>query len=396
MQSKKVYVIPMIIKTTKKLEDLCLRLEKERFITVDTEFIREKTYYPVLCLIQVGAGKNAWCIDPLSPEMDLSPFFNILMNKNIIKVFHACHQDLEIFYHLMHKMPVPVFDTQVGAMVCGYHDNISYQQLVKDYTHITLDKGMRITDWAHRPLTKDQEKYALHDVIELKEVYQKMMQDICTHNRLDWIQEEMMHLTNTQNYELDIFHLMTKMHVPFHKKETIHLCARLIEWREKMAQKKDRPRKFILTDEALLECAALTPKTPQELEGLRGICEGFSQSEVGKSLMTCLQKSIQEEPLEWSVPQKQVLSSGKKSWLEALKLLLNIVCDTQKVAPYLVASNEALIQYINTNDAPFMHGWRFQIFGKHVDAFKNGEVAFVYDRGQKRLILQSNPTKPVQ
>ena len=189
---------------------------------------------------------------------------------------------------------------------------------------------------------------------------------------------------------------MTKMHVPFHKKETIHLCARLIEWREKMAQKKDRPRKFILTDEALLECAALAPKTSQELEGLRGICEGFSQSEVGKSLMTCLQKSIQEEPLEWPVPQKQVLSSGKKSWLEALKLLLNIVCDTQKVAPYLVASNEALIQYINTNDAPFMHGWRFQIFGKHVDSFKNGEVAFVYDRGPKRLIVQSNPTKPVQ
>ena len=386
----------MIIKTTKKLNDLCERLKKERFITVDTEFIREKTYYPVLCLIQVGAGKGAWCIDPLAEDMDLSPFFEILLNKNIIKVFHACHQDIEIFYHLMHKMPIPIFDTQVGAMVCGYGENVSYQQLVKDYTHITLDKGMRITDWSRRPLTKEQEKYALHDVIELKEVYQKMMEDICVHNRLDWIQEEMMHLTNPKAYNIDVLHLMSKIHIPFHKKETIHLCARLIEWREKLAQKLNRPRKFILTDDALMECAALAPKTPEELEGLRTISSGFSKSEIGKSLMTGLQKYTQETPVDWPIPVKQSISNTQKSWLEALKLLLNIVCEGENVAPYLVASTDELIQFANTDEAPFMKGWRFQIFGKHVEAFKKGKVAFIYDMKQKKLILQSNQPKSAQ
>lgn len=386
----------MIIKTTKKLTDLCERLKKERFITVDTEFIREKTYYPELCLIQVGAGKGAWCIDPLAPDMDLTPFFEVLVNPRIIKVFHACHQDLEIFYHLMHKMPVPVFDTQVGAMVCGYHDNVSYQQLVKDYAHITLDKGMRITDWSRRPLTNEQEKYALHDVIELKDVYQKMMEDICAHNRLDWIQEEMMILTNPKLYQTNILHLMEKIHIPFHKKETVHLCARLLEWREKTAQKKNRPRKHILTDESLLECAAIAPKNEAELEALRSISDGFSKSDIGASLLKAIQKATTEETLEWPLPEKTNLSNGNKSWMEALRLLLNVVCEEQNVAPYLVASTDDLIQFIRQGEARFMHGWRFQTFGKYVEAFKKGAVAFVYDQGRKKLVLQSIPTKAAQ
>ncbi len=386
----------MMIKTTQKLQQLCQRLSRERFITVDTEFIREKTYYAELCLIQVGAGKSAWLIDPLSTELDLTPFFEILLNRSIIKVFHACHQDLEIFYRLMHKMPVPVFDTQIGAMVCGYGDNVSYQQLVKDYLQITLDKGMRITDWSRRPLTKEQQSYALHDVIELKQVYQKMMEDICSHNRLDWIQEEMMALTNTKNYKLNVSHLMAKMRMPFHKKEAIHLCARLIEWREKIAQNKNRPRKYILTDEALLECVAFSPKTEQELEKLRSISEGFAKSEVGQSLLKSLNKIRLEEPIEWPVPEKKTLSNGQKSWLEAMRLLLSVVCEENNVAPVLVADTDQMIQYIHTDDAYFMHGWRFQVFGRYVQSFQKGEVSLVYDQSCKRLVLQSNLTKSGQ
>ena len=253
----------MMIKTTEKLNALCAKLKGANFITVDTEFIREKTYYPQLCLIQVGMNKKAWVIDAMAKDLDLGAFFDILKNKSIIKVFHACRQDIEIFYHLMHQMPEPIFDTQVGAMVCGYGDNVSYQQLVRDYVGIELDKGMRITDWSHRPLNKEQEKYALHDVIELQDVYQKMMDDICRTNRLDWIQEEMQHLTSPDLYEPKIIHIMTKMRVPFKKKENIHLCARLCEWRETTAQEKDRPRKYILTDDEIFEIAASNPQNAE-------------------------------------------------------------------------------------------------------------------------------------
>jgi len=238
---------------------------------------------------------------------------------------------------------------------------------------------MRITDWSRRPLTPEQEKYALHDVIELKTVYQKMMEDICTHNRLDWIQEEMMILTNPKNYQINILHLMEKIHMPFHKKETVHLCARLLGWREKMAQQKNRPRKYILSDDTLLECSAIAPQTETELEALRSISEGFSKSDLGKSLIKVIQKTATEDILEWAIPEKQNVSNGNKSWMEALRLLLEAVCEEQNVAPYLVAPTDDLIQFIRSGEARFMKGWRFQIFGKFVEAFKKGEVALVYD-----------------
>ena len=164
-----------MIHTTTELKRLCERLHKLKFITVDTEFIREKTFYPELCVIQIGGGKGAWLVDALAPNIDLSPLFEVFLDKNVIKVFHACRQDLEIFYHLMREMPTPVFDTQIGAMVCGYPSDVGYQRLVREYLGIELDKGMQVTDWSRRPLTKEQEKYALHDVVELKSVYTKMI-----------------------------------------------------------------------------------------------------------------------------------------------------------------------------------------------------------------------------
>ncbi len=379
----------MMIKTTEKLNALCEKLKSARFITVDTEFIREKTYYPVLCLIQVGMNKKAWIIDTLAENLDLTAFFDILKNKNIIKVFHACRQDIEIFYHLMHKMPEPIFDTQVGAMVCGYNDNVSYQQLVKDYAGIELDKGMRITDWTHRPLSKEQEKYALHDVLELQDIYQKMMDEICQANRLDWIQEEMQHLTRPDLYEPNITHIMGKMHVPFKKKENLHLCARLCQWRENTAQEKDRPRKYILTDEAILEIAASTPKNAKELEDLRTIPNGFSKSDLGKSLLKTLSKTATETPQEWHLPEKINLSASQKSWMEALKLLLNVVCEQEQVAAYLLANGDDLARYAKGQNAPFMTGWRYRLFGQKVKKLMEGKLAFFYDPEQHTLVVRS-------
>ena len=381
-----------MIRTTAQLEKICKTLQTQKFITVDTEFIREKTFYPQLCLVQIGAEKKAWVIDALSPDMNLVPLFEVFLNKNVIKVFHACRQDLEIFYHLMHRMPIPVFDTQVGAMVCGYSDNIAYQRLVEDYLGIKLDKGMRVTDWAHRPLTKEQEKYALHDVVELKEVYTKMMDEICKSNRLDWIQEEMQNLVDPKAYELDAVHLMDKMRLPFQDAGKIHMCARLCEWREELAKKMNLPRQYILSDNALIECAVLKSQKKADFNRLRSrsLSDGFMKSEIGKSLLSVCQKVAKEEVKEWPIKKHYIIKPNQKNQIEALRLLLNAVCEEAHVAPHLVASTDDLLSYlIDSSNVRFMQGWRYQIFGKKVKDLMAGKLAFFYDSHKRSLVVRS-------
>ena len=379
-----------MIHTTKELESLCTRLNKLKFITIDTEFIREKTFYPVLCLIQIGGGKGAWVVDALAKDIDLSPLWKVLLNKNIIKVFHACRQDLEIFYHLMHEMPTPVFDTQVGAMVCGYSESVGYQRLVQDYLGIQLDKGMRVTDWSYRPLTKEQEEYALHDVIELKDVYTKMMDEICQNNRLDWVQEEMENLLDTQLYEPDAIHLMEKMRLPFSAPQKIHLCARLCEWREKWAKKMNLPRQYVMSDNSIIECAAIQAKEEKDFEKLRSLSSGFLKNEMGQSLLTFC-KAVAKEPVQkWPLKKRYILQPNQKNRVEALRLLLNVVAEENNVAPSLVASSEDLIHYLfEPNTARFMQGWRYQIFGKKVENLQAGKLAFFYDTQKGSLVVRS-------
>ena len=378
-----------MIQTTAELKRLCERLNKQKFITVDTEFIREKTFYPVLCLIQIGAGKGAWIIDAMAKNIDLSPLWNVLLDKNIIKVFHACRQDLEIFYHLMHKMPTPIFDTQVGAMVCGYPSDIGYQRLVKDYLGIELDKGMRVTDWSYRPLTAEQEKYALHDVVELKEVYTKMMADICKNNRLDWVQEEIQNLLDPLAYEPDAVSLLNKMRLPFHDPAKIHLCARLCEWREEQAKKLNIPRQYVISDNSLIECAVLQVKEEKDFEALRSLSLGFLKNELGQSLLAFCQKVAEEPIQEWPLKKHYILHPNKKNQVEALRLLLNVVCEENNVAPSLVASTEDLVHYLSEPDVVrFMQGWRYQVFGRKVKDLLSGKLAFFYDPLKKSLVVR--------
>lgn len=379
-----------MIHTAKELQRLCTRLNKQKFITVDTEFIREKTFYPELCLIQIGADKGAWVVDTLAENLDLSPLWELFLNKNVIKVFHACRQDLEIFYHLMHKMPTPVFDTQVGAMVCGYPSDVGYQRLVKDYLGVDLDKGMRVTDWSHRPLSKEQEEYALHDVIELKAVYAKMMTEICKMNRLDWVQEEIQNLLDPKLYEPDAVCLLNKMRLPFHDPAKIHLCARLCEWREEWAKKANLPRQYVLSDISLIECAAIQAKEEKDFDSLRSLSKGFLKNEIGQSLLAFCQKVAREPIQDWPLEKHYVLHPNKKNRVDALRLLLNTVCEENKVAPSLVASTEDLVHYLlQPDEVRFMHGWRYQIFGKRVQDLMAGKIAFVFDPIKKSLIMRS-------
>ena len=352
----------MMITTTKQLKDLCARFAKHPFITVDTEFIREKTYYPQVCLIQLASPEEAVCVDPLAKGLDLAPLFDLFQNKKVIKVFHACRQDIEIFYHLSHQIPVPVFDTQVGAMVCGYGDNVSYQQLVNDFVGVSLDKTMRVTDWAQRPLSEDQIQYALHDVVELRTVYTKMMEKICAQNRLDWLTEEMAELVDPQTYEPDPNELWKKVKVPFKKPLNLHVFARLYAWREAVAQKKDRPKKYIMKDDALIELAIALPTSSDKIDALRSFSDGYGKSDLAKEIIDIVGKALKDDPATFEQPlHTKPLTQKQHNFVEILKLVLDICAENYDVAPKLVATQPDLNAFVQTGEAPFLAGWRKKV-----------------------------------
>lgn len=379
----------MIITTTKDLQALCKRFEKHPFITVDTEFIREKTYYPQVCLIQLASPAEAVCVDPLSKELDLAPLFQLFQNKKVIKVFHACRQDIEIFYHLSHQIPVPIFDTQVGAMVCGYGDNVSYQQLVNDFMGVSLDKTMRVTDWSKRPLSENQIQYALHDVVELCTVYTKMMEKICAQNRLDWLSEEMTTLIDPATYEPDVDTLWKKVKIPFKKPLATHVFARLYAWRERVAQKIDRPKKHFIKDDALIELAIAIPTKPEEIDSLRAFPEGFSRSNYAKEIIDVITDALKDDPTTFEQPVHiKALTAKQHVLANILQLVLNICAENYQVAPKLVATQQDIHSFIQTGEATFLSGWRKKVFGESAIAVQQGKLSITYDPVLGKIVLR--------
>lgn len=377
-----------MITNTTDLQTLCTRLASEPFVTIDTEFIREKTYWPVLCLVQLGWGKGeADCIDPLAPDMDLTPLFNLLKNQKVLKIFHAARQDIEIFYHLMGELPQNVFDTQIAAMVCGYGDSVSYQQLVEQLAKTSLDKSMRFTDWSKRPLSEKQIKYALCDVTHLIVVYEKLMAELKKTNRLDWLKQEQDILNTPSTYLVADDNAWKRIKHPFKKQMQIHVFARICAWREKVAKEKDRPRRHILKDETLLEIASLMPKTADDLDQLRSISKGFSKSDLGKSLLTTINAALLDKPDTYEPATiKKPLTSAQKNLLEMLKLLLSIISEQSGVAAKLLATTDDLYEFAGGNmEQHFLTGWRYDLFGEKSLALKNGKLALSYDPVKGRI-----------
>lgn len=377
----------MMITTTQQLADFCQTLEKYPFITVDTEFIREKTYYPILCLIQLGCSDSAACVDPLAEGIDLTPLFNLFLNPKVLKVFHAARQDLEIFYHLMGQMPTPLFDTQIAAMVCGYGDAVAYQQLVEQLTPTKLDKSMRFTDWSKRPLLDKQITYALNDVIPLVNVYQKLQAELQTTGRLDWLKEEQDILNNPATYCIDDTTAWKRLKCPLKKPREIHVFAAICAWREKTAKSKNRPRRHILKDEIIQELACIAPTTPAELDNLRSIPHGFSKSDTARSLLESIKIALTDSPDKFEKPVvRKPLKSGQKNLLEMLKLLLTIVAQQEKVAPKVLASTDDLHDFAaDDENVPFLKGWRFDLFGQKATLLKQGKLCLSY-RADKGII----------
>ncbi len=377
----------MMITTTEKLTEVCNRFERLPFITLDTEFIREKTYWPVLCLIQIASKDEAYCIDPLAKDIDLTPLFDLLQNERVVKVFHAARQDLEIFYHLTGQIPTPLFDTQVAAMVCGFGESASYQQLVQDLTNTAIDKSMRYTDWSKRPLTDTQVAYALHDVTHLVKVYEKLMARLADNGRGEWLTEEMSVLTSPQTYDIGDDTAWTKVKCHFTSVRQMHIFAKICAWRERMAKLKNRPRRHIMKDDVIQELVVAHPTSAEQMDLMRSLPKGFSKSNYGMELVEVIASAMEEDLPKYEVPEKRKgLTNSQKNIGELVRLLLAVVSDDLGVAPRIIAGTDDIVDVIvGRSGSKVKSGWRYEVFGRRVEALKGGKLSFSYDTKRRRV-----------
>jgi ribonuclease D len=378
-----------IITKTSDLKDLCERAAQETFVTLDTEFVRETTYWSQLCLIQLGLSEEAFIIDPLSKELDLRPFFELLQNSHLVKVVHSGRQDVEIFYHMSGQIPTRLFDTQIAAMVCGFGESVGYDVLVQSYAKVSLDKSSRYTHWAQRPLTEKQLDYALGDVTHLRVIYEKLYAKLVKEDRLHWLEEELAILTDPKTYEIDPYNVWKRIKVRSPKPRMLGILREIAAWREFTAQRRNMPRGRILRDETMLELAAAAPKTRDELNRMRGMVGFLSEKNRGEELLALIQKGT-NLPLE-DCPQikKEVASPpGSSALLEMLKLLLKIKADKYNVAAKLIATSTDLEAIARTSDpnVPALEGWRREVFGNAALALKEGKVAIGIQNNRISLI----------
>lgn len=371
-----------LITDSKEIASLCDELKNEKFVTVDTEFIRDKSYYPKLCLIQISGSGLCFAIDALADGVDLTPVDKLLSNKKIVKVFHSARQDIEIFYNHFGHIPSPLFDTQVAATVCGFGDAVSYEKLVTQLTDANIDKSSRFTDWSKRPLTETQIAYALSDVLYLREIYEKLSARLDATKRESWLEEEMEDLTDIKKYQMKPEDAWKRMKVRSNSARFLKVVREVTCWREKQAQKKDLPRGFILKDQTILDIAASMPRTKAALYRTRGINQQSLKGKAANELLNIIHEvlEISDEKLP-PVPDHIHKPTKKGPLVDLLKVLLKGKCKECHVADRLVATTDdlALIAELkdpaHVQDIPCMHGWRYDVFGKDALDLKAGKIA---------------------
>ncbi|WP_243368079.1 ribonuclease D [Microvirga solisilvae] len=378
-----------LITTTEALSAACSRLSQHPFVTVDTEFLRETTYYPKLCLIQMAGPDpaDAFLIDPLAEGISLEPFMALMSNKGVVKVFHSARQDLEIVWNLGGIVPEPLFDTQVAAMVCGYGDSVSYEQLVNDLAKAKVDKSSRFTDWSRRPLTDAQLTYALSDVTHLVKVYEALMAQLEKNGRLNWLGEEMSILTSPETYQADPDNAWRRLAGRLRKPKEIAVLMEIAAWREREAQSRDVPRGRILKDDALIDVATSAPRSVEALGRLRSIPNGFERSRTGGDILEAVERGIARDPATIPMPERSRGRGNTGAVVDLLKVLLKAVAEQEGVAPKIVATVEELeaIAENDNADVPSLHGWRRALFGEKALALKNGQLGLVLERGRVKL-----------
>ncbi len=378
-----------LIDTTAELAALCQSFRQRDYVAVDTEFIRDKTFWPRLCLIQLGAGGQSRAVDAMAEGLDLSPLYELMDDPNVIKVFHAARQDVEIFFHMSGKIPHPIFDTQVAAMVCGFGDSVGYDKLAGRLANARIDKASQYTDWARRPLTDNQIGYALADVLYLQPIYEQLRDQLAETNRSSWLEEEMTILTTPATYQLHPEDAWKRLKIRSRNKEYLGIIAEVSAWREDRAQTKDMPRNHVLRDEAIQELAAERPKTIDDLLRLRAVPKGLAKNSVGKSLIEAVQRGRQlskDQLPNLRPPEAQPKGMGPT--VELLKVLLKFRCEEHDVSQRLIA-NVADLEKLAGNGGDGMamlQGWRREIFGNDALALMDGKLSLTLDRKAIKII----------
>jgi ribonuclease D len=378
-----------IVESTADLRALVAGLETAPYLALDTEFMRDQTYWPKLCLIQVAAPGNEAIVDPLADGIDLTPFYDLLRKPGIVKVLHAARQDIEIFHHQGGVIPNPLFDTQIAAMVAGFGDAASYETLARRIAHVEIDKSSRFTDWSRRPLSQKQLDYALGDVTHLRTIYEYLKKQLEKTGRTSWVQEEIAALQDPQLYALHPEIAWKRLKPRTANKRFLALLAALAAWRETEAQTRDVPRGRVLKDEALMEIAAHPPQSLDGLEQIRAVPRGFANSRFGRTLFDAILAGRVAEPPEHEVqtrPRRR--REPSQAAVDLLKTLLRLRAEAIGVAPRLIANADDIERIAAHEDdgVAALHGWRAQVFGNDALALRKGDLAIALENGDAVVV----------
>jgi len=375
-----------VVTDSQDLRDFCNRHSQARYITVDTEFIREKTYWPKVCLIQIAGPGDTICIDPLADELELGPLFDLLQNEKVLKVFHAARQDMEIFFHISGALPKPVFDTQIAAMVCGYGDSVGYETLVAGLTGARIDKSSRFTDWSLRPLSAKQLSYAMSDVTHLRPVYEKLSAKLDATGRTSWLDAEMDVLTAEKTYDIDPRAAYKRLKLKTKKARVMAIAREVAAWRELEAKTRNLPRPRILKDDQVVEIAHHAPTTVGDLARTRGLGRKLAEGKQGLGILNAVQTALAMAEADCPPPpEKPDGPDGAGPAADLLKLLLKMVCREERVAQKLVASSAeiALLSALGEKaNIPALNGWRRALYGETALQLMRGEIGFAIRDGK--------------
>lgn len=373
-----------IITATDDLAAACRRLAAHPAITVDTEFLRETTYYPLLCVIQMASPDEAVVIDALADGIDLTPFFALMGDEKVLKVFHAARQDIEIVWHRANIVPHPVFDTQVAAMVLGYGDSIAYDQLVARVTGHRPDKTHRFTDWARRPLSDEQISYAVSDVTHLRDVFAALDADLKKRGRSEWVSEEMEVLTSPRTYDFHPERAWERLRTRVRKPKDLAVLMEVAAWREQEAQTRDVPRSRVLKDDAIGDIATHAPTSLERLANLRSLPKGFEKSKWGQDIVAAVKRGLARDPATLPKLDKPRSGNGAAATVELLKVLLRMTSERDAVASKIIATVDDLEQIAadDNADVAALHGWRRELFGEAALALKHGRLALAIEKGR--------------
>ncbi|WP_026191316.1 ribonuclease D [Methylosinus sp. LW4] len=373
-----------LLTSTEDLAAACARLARHPFVTVDTEFLRETTFWPKVCVIQLASPEEAFAVDTLSEGLDLTPFFELMANESVVKVFHAARQDLEIVWRLARLIPAPLFDTQVAAMVCGFGDQVSYVELVKAIAKESLDKSSRFTDWSKRPLSTAQIDYAIADVTHLRQIYTHLRARLERSNRLDWLVDEMRTLTTPETYEQSPENAWERLRHRVRKPRDLAVLMELAAWREAEAQGRDVPRSRVLKDDMLIEIALAAPRTQEALGNLRAFPRGLERSRSGAEIVAAVERALARDPATLPRIEREKRGSSSGATVELLKVLLRQVAEETGVATKMIATVEDLeaIAADDGADVPALSGWRRAIFGDKALQLKAGRLALAVEKGR--------------